>query len=1298
MKTCSGCQKPLEANAPDGLCPECLLKAGLGTGVDMGPDSQAESGQTPFVAPSVEEVARLFPQLEMLGFIGQGGMGAVYKARQRELDRVVALKILPPGIGKDAAFAERFTREAKALAKLNHTGIVTLYEFGKADGLFFFLMEFVDGMSLRHLMEVERISAREALAIVPQICDALQYAHDQGIVHRDIKPENILLDRQGRVKVADFGLAKLVGTDAGGSPLTPALSPGGGEGGPNLTDAGKVMGTPQYMAPEQREHPTEVDHRADIYSLGVVFYQMLTGELPGKPIEAPSHKVQIDVRLDEVVLRALEKEPQRRYQQVSQVKTAVETIAATPRAGSSGRESAPTHSAGDLGRQALAGAVPPRVSPNRFWRRFALALALVVLAPILILVGVALLGVIAGVLSRARHQPQQVESSVTASTNAAPAVAPQTLTFGPVIERVVATPDADDQGLLFFDMETGRSFKPPFPLTFHANQRPSFVELTLELKEWIRARDVDLLLHLAEKTWDLMTLEMQEGFAGQANEWEDITPEEIVKLFAKKDADHLVRDEVPASSFGHSYRGEYGAVTAFRTRRNTLGIYQIQGMGNINRRGVGIRYKLVVKAGESVQSTGGEPRSRTFTLRHGLASEMAEGLRQIPLGRVVMEAKPGADKAQLTVTAPPDILNRVGTFIAVTDWPKRITPGPDHYYPHADAEEAGRSFFYACSIEDIEGVTRLLAPRVLAELKGTNLTAPGAVGAEKDGELIRQLRGNWEGKETAVRRVVQAWNRFALRELLGGRENTVESGEMYYFATARFEGAPVDAVELRFVPERSLKAKSEPHFGPVGPLLMDTLPPWFGEKEAGLKPSLPSPDATVGGDARVGDTAAAQVARLKLEAAQAALMRAKASYDAGTASATEYRAARLAKDVGEGELRGDTAAILRARLQFAEEEYVQAETKDKAGLATIGELDKAKLAKEVAEANLAGDPVAAARAELQFAEGELRRAKMLLEVGKVTRAEVEKARAARDIAAAELEREIGRRERVGPWQSRKLQKETWRDAGASTPERALETLLWAARERNVDRLEQMVYLPSEGMSRSYTNDVPYVLQSVKRCGGVTIEGVKYDGAGMAAVQMAIDGIPEGEVAVGKEIRMILVNGAWKCDYLHDSLIAFKTQVRRKSGDPLSGLSTWKIRRLEKEKWKEVGTSTPEGALQRLLWAAREQDIDGLRWVIFLPEDRHEEWYRSYTNDVPHILERVRHCSAVTIEDAEYEGTGVAVVRMVIDGIPAGQKARSKEIRMILVDGHWKCDYPHDSLIAFKTGMSSATDSKGVSTE
>ena len=267
-------------------------------------------------------------------------MGVVYKARQKELDRIVALKILPPGIGSDPAFAERFAREAKALARLNHPGIVTVHDFGRANGLFYFLMEFVDGVSLRQLMKTGRVSPREALAIVPQICDALQYAHDQGIVHRDIKPENILLDRQGRVKVADFGLAKLVGARGGaGSPLpaADAQADDGAHGVPRpadaLTEAGKVMGTPQYMAPEQAEHPGEVDHRADIYALGVVFYQMLTGELPDKRIEPPSKKVQVDVRLDEVVLRALEVDPERRYQQASEVKTAIETITQGPMPG-----------------------------------------------------------------------------------------------------------------------------------------------------------------------------------------------------------------------------------------------------------------------------------------------------------------------------------------------------------------------------------------------------------------------------------------------------------------------------------------------------------------------------------------------------------------------------------------------------------------------------------------------------------------------------------------------------------------------------------------------------------------------------------------------------------------------------------------------------------------------------------------------------------------------------------------------------------------------------------------------------
>ncbi len=325
---CPQCGAEVPTDAAEGLCPNCALKAAFGTQqtdsvLSAGAESaSASSFDAQFVPPTPAELAPHFPDLEILELVGRGGMGVVYKARQKRLDRLVALKILSPKIGQDPAFAERFHREARAMAMLNHPHIVTVHDFGQNDGLYFFLMEYVDGVNLRRLLDAGKLSPQEALAIVPQICDALQYAHDAGVVHRDIKPENILMDKNGRVKIADFGLAKLVGREA--KDMT-------------LTGAGQVMGTPQYMAPEQIEHPKDVDHRADIYSLGVVFYQMLTGELPIGRFAPPSQKVQIDVRLDEVVLRALEKEPERRYQQASDIKTQVETIATTPQAGTGPR-------------------------------------------------------------------------------------------------------------------------------------------------------------------------------------------------------------------------------------------------------------------------------------------------------------------------------------------------------------------------------------------------------------------------------------------------------------------------------------------------------------------------------------------------------------------------------------------------------------------------------------------------------------------------------------------------------------------------------------------------------------------------------------------------------------------------------------------------------------------------------------------------------------------------------------------------------------------------------------------------
>ncbi|HTV39460.1 MAG TPA: protein kinase [Candidatus Sulfotelmatobacter sp.] len=311
-KLCPNCRKPLPPDVPLGLCPECLIKSGFPTESEPGTGA---GGIGRFVPPPVEEIARLFPQFEILGFIGKGGMGAVYKARQTTLDRLVALKVLPPAVASDPGFAERFNREARALARLSHPNIVAVYDFGKAGPLHYLVMEFVDGTNLRQVEQAGRLSAEQALAIVPQICEALQFAHNEGIVHRDIKPENLLLDKKGRIKITDFGIAKILDVSSGKAALTGAKD---------------VVGTPHYMAPEQVEKPQAVDHRADIYSLGVVFYEMLTGELPLGKFAPPSKKVQVDVRLDEVVLHTLEKEPERRYQQASQVKTDVETIAGTP--------------------------------------------------------------------------------------------------------------------------------------------------------------------------------------------------------------------------------------------------------------------------------------------------------------------------------------------------------------------------------------------------------------------------------------------------------------------------------------------------------------------------------------------------------------------------------------------------------------------------------------------------------------------------------------------------------------------------------------------------------------------------------------------------------------------------------------------------------------------------------------------------------------------------------------------------------------------------------------------------------
>lgn len=312
MTTCPDCGATMPEDAPLGLCPKCLLDAGAKRTTVEGSISDDAGRGREGAAPDPETLAKQLPQLEIGDLIGQGGMGFVYKAKQRHLNRDVALKILHANLQRDPAFAKRFEREAQALATLNHPNIVSVYDSGHTEsGEYYFIMEYVDGVNLRDVLRGEHLDPKSALAIVPQVCEALQYAHEHGIVHRDIKPENILVDSRGRVKIADFGLAKLLDPTAKDE---------------NLSQTGLRMGTAHYMAPEQAQGATDVDHRADIYSLGVVLYEMLTGELPIGRFSPPSRSVKLDGRLDKVVLKTLESKPDKRYQKASDLKTEIEFI------------------------------------------------------------------------------------------------------------------------------------------------------------------------------------------------------------------------------------------------------------------------------------------------------------------------------------------------------------------------------------------------------------------------------------------------------------------------------------------------------------------------------------------------------------------------------------------------------------------------------------------------------------------------------------------------------------------------------------------------------------------------------------------------------------------------------------------------------------------------------------------------------------------------------------------------------------------------------------------------------------
>lgn len=326
--SCEKCGAPLWNDAPVPICGQCLLMEAIAEtqlrrqtqtgGKAMNAEDETVAMPTPrsknpagFELPEPEELQELFPRLEQFELLGAGGMGAVYKARQPEIDRFVAVKILSKKLAADPEFVARFKREAKAMAKLDHPNIVTIYDFGERGGFYFFIMEFIDGGDLQQLLAGGKLDPAAALELVPQICEAIQFAHEEGVTHRDLKPANLLLDTKGRVKVADFGLAKIL---AGTSDIS-------------LTMPGTAMGTPFYMAPEQFTDAEHVDERADIYSLGVVLYQMLTGVLPQGDFDPPSKTLpDLGSSVDNAVMRALAQDPNLRYSEVKEMREALERV------------------------------------------------------------------------------------------------------------------------------------------------------------------------------------------------------------------------------------------------------------------------------------------------------------------------------------------------------------------------------------------------------------------------------------------------------------------------------------------------------------------------------------------------------------------------------------------------------------------------------------------------------------------------------------------------------------------------------------------------------------------------------------------------------------------------------------------------------------------------------------------------------------------------------------------------------------------------------------------------------------
>src|SRR5256886_540922 len=323
-RLCPKCGSGIPADAPEGGCPGCLLESGLGllpdapvaAGHHGSSDENVQTNDTnaPPHSKKAEHLVEMLGELgdyELVEEVGRGGQGVVFRARQKSLNRTVALKVISLGQWASKAHVKRFRREAEAAASLDHPSIVPIYEVGERDGSCYFSMKFVEGGQLDEVSRRRPISIRHAAELIAKVARTVHYAHEHGILHRDIKPGNILLDDKGEPHLTDFGLARLVETES------------------TMTRTLEVLGTPSYMAPEQAAgNNTQLTSATDVYGLGAVFYQLLTGQPPfaggttyetikllldTEPRQPRLLNSKIDRELSTICLKCLEKDPKRRY-------------------------------------------------------------------------------------------------------------------------------------------------------------------------------------------------------------------------------------------------------------------------------------------------------------------------------------------------------------------------------------------------------------------------------------------------------------------------------------------------------------------------------------------------------------------------------------------------------------------------------------------------------------------------------------------------------------------------------------------------------------------------------------------------------------------------------------------------------------------------------------------------------------------------------------------------------------------------------------------------------------------------